>query len=489
MTIKCCAYFIYYSYYFSIDTCILYYSIIIYLIKRTKYDIIDDITTYELSKYLCTIISPLLGKSSSAVKNSFEFSEFVNGASYRTNDAMISFDVVSLFTNVPVEVATEVAKNLLCGDQTLKERTKLSVSDIAALLEFCLSTTEFTFRERFFRQKFGCPMGSPVSMVVANLVMENLEMKLQPDFIKFDVLHWKRFVDDTWCVLPRKNVSSFLERINSVERTIKFTIEEEKDGCIPFLDVLVQKNVTGSFSTTIYQKPTNTNRYLQFNSSHPLSQKRGVVKSLIHRAQTIPSTRDEKEIQMKNVMDTLQSNGYPQRFLQQSIRHSNDERHPETRKRISLPYVAGISEKISRCLRQSNLGVCFKPFNKICDILPRPKDPIGDFEKCGVVYNIPCQDCSLSYVGQTTNSLKTRISQHKAAVRLLQTDKSALAEHSLSADHRIDWQNAGVLAQERSLRKRLFLESFYSHKRSPVLNRCELPVPSVFLTFIHEQYS
>ncbi len=329
-------------------------------------------------------------------------------------------------------------------------------------------------------------------MVVANLVMENVELRLQSHFETNKVLHWKRFVDDTWCVLPKDKVSSFFDAINDIEPTIKFTMEEEINGVISFLDVKVHRHTDGSFSTGLFHKPTNTNRFLNFTSHHPLSQKRGVVKSLMHRARSIPSSSIERNKEIRNVHVTLRANGYPVHFINKHahaqngfVREQNGERTP--RKRIPLPYIAGISEKIGRCLRQSNIDVGYKPIRTISKILPRPKDPIESWDKCGVVYNIPCDDCSLTYVGQTKNSLRTRLSQHQAALKHLQTEKSALAEHAVIADHTIAWNKASVLSQERNHRRRLFLETFFSQRNAPVLNRCELFMPSVFMNLTYDQ--
>ena len=68
------------------------------------------------------------------IKNSFEFTRFVNQASHRSDDIMVSFDVVSLFTNVPIDVTTKFAEDLLKSDKCLNERTSLPVPDIIALL-------------------------------------------------------------------------------------------------------------------------------------------------------------------------------------------------------------------------------------------------------------------------------------------------------------------------------------------------------------------
>ena len=81
----------------------------------------------------------------------------------------------------------------------------------------------------------------------------------------------------------------------------------------------------------------------------------------------------------------------------------------------------------------------FRPPLRIKNLLPRPKDPVDPSLSRGLVYRIMCRDCDLSYVGQTGNSLETRIRQHKAGFRLFHTKKSAAAEHALKERHRIQW--------------------------------------------------
>ena len=289
-------------------------------------------------------------------------------------------------------------------------------------------------------------------------------------------------------MLPESNVASFLEAINDVERTIKFTMEKENDESIAFLDVKVKREELGKYSTSLYQKPTNTDRLLQFDSHHPVCQKRGVVKSMMHRALSISSKSSERKREMENLRMSLRTNGYPRHFIRQCApsKQTRQQSEHQNRKRISLPYVGGISEKIGRCLRQVNIDIGYKPTRKISNMLPRPKDPVDQLDKCGVVYNIPCHDCPLTYVGQTKNSLRTRLGQHRTALSHMQPEKSALAEHALTEHHSIDWGKATVLSQETNWRKRLFLESFHSQRKAPVLNRCDLFIPSAYLNFINE---
>ena len=116
------------------------------------------------------------------MKNSTTFSEFIRSQKLKQDEVLVSFDVVSLFTNVPTSLAVEVGRKRLEADEELSARTQLGVQEIVTLLEFCLNATYLTFRGKVFRQKFGTAMGSPVSVSVANLVMEDIEERALSTF-------------------------------------------------------------------------------------------------------------------------------------------------------------------------------------------------------------------------------------------------------------------------------------------------------------------
>ena len=101
-------------------------------------------------------------------------------------------------------------------------------------------------------------MGSPVSPIVANFYMEYSEQKAQSTATLPPNI-WLRYVDDTWVVQREENKQNFLQHINSVDPTIKFIVEDNKEnGAIPFLDPIVKTEADGKLSITIYRKPTHT---------------------------------------------------------------------------------------------------------------------------------------------------------------------------------------------------------------------------------------
>ena len=130
--------------------------------------------TYNLSKFLCKIVSPLL-KNSYSVKNSNEFANLIRSQCVGPNDIFVSFDVVSLFTSVPTDHALDLVLQLLANDNTLHDRTSLDISDIKVGLEICLNAAIFTYDHTNYRQIFGLPMGSCISPVLSNIFMEHVE--------------------------------------------------------------------------------------------------------------------------------------------------------------------------------------------------------------------------------------------------------------------------------------------------------------------------
>ena len=168
-----------------------------------------------------------------------------------------NFDVVSLFTKIPVNLAVKVAEEILREDASLGQRTSLPVGDIIHLLSFYLKTTQFTYNGTYYQQVFGTAMGSPVSAVIANMVMEDVKQRaLTSSPVK--PFFWKRYVDDVISAVSGNEVEHLLSHLNSVEPSIQFTLEREKDRHFPFLDLNVSRGVQGNLETIVYRKPTHT---------------------------------------------------------------------------------------------------------------------------------------------------------------------------------------------------------------------------------------
>ena len=206
--------------------------------------------SYEVAKELARILKPLVGSSPHHIKNTGDFIEQIK---LQADETITSYDVSALFTSVPIEAAINIIQGKLELDQQLHSKTNMKVEHITSLLEFCLKTTYFQFQGSFYEQINGAAMGSPISPIVANLFMEDFEVKAIQT-AKNPPNMWKRYVDDTCVILSSASKDEFFQHINSIDPRIQFTSEESKpDGSIPFLDCLVIPQADGSIMKTVYR--------------------------------------------------------------------------------------------------------------------------------------------------------------------------------------------------------------------------------------------
>ena len=136
-----------------------------------------DSLTYNLAKYAASVLGPLVEVTPHHIENPKDFVEKIKGFKLQEYKVVTSY-VSALFTSIPPDVAIQVVRNRLESDQTVQERSKLSVDDLVELIEPCLKTTYFSFGGKFYTQVHGCAMGSPVSPIVANLSMEAFEQQV-----------------------------------------------------------------------------------------------------------------------------------------------------------------------------------------------------------------------------------------------------------------------------------------------------------------------
>ena len=113
--------------------------------------------------------------------------------------------------------------------------------------------------------------------------MEYFEKKaLGPELpVSFKINTWLRYVDDVLTIVKKGTCDSLLNHLNSIDPNIKFTIEPlNEQGAIPFLDTFPRPCGNNKIITSVYRKPTHTDRYLDFHSNHPKSAKCVVVRAL-----------------------------------------------------------------------------------------------------------------------------------------------------------------------------------------------------------------
>ena len=286
-------------------------------------------------------------------------------------------------------------------------------------------------------------MGSPVSLIVANLYLEPLEreaLRSSPTPPR----HWFRYVDDTFVIQQQANKQVFLDHINSIDQAIQFIVKSNQDNdAIPFLDTLVTPQADSSPSITVYHKPSHTDQYLQWDSNHNLSAKYSVIGTLTHRANTVCTTSELLNEWLEHLREALVRCKYPRwtiNKIQNQYNNNNWEeignnntnqaedttlgpnrttyievnnKHNINRPnagQIVVPYVQGLGKNLKKICSGYRVHTHFKGRPTIKQMLVRPQDKDPKNHQGHVIYSYQCKkvDCNEEYIRETSRTLGER---------------------------------------------------------------------------------
>jgi hypothetical protein len=191
------------------------------------------------------------------------------------NSELISFDVVSLYTNIPHDLGISAITFWLENKRNIVQ-DRFSKDFILETVKIILERNVFYFNGKFYRQKRGTAMGTKMAPTYATLVLGYLEHILYQqllnsyghEFASYVRENWKRFLDDCFIIWSSDiPVEIFHTELNSLNDHIRFTINRSKIE-MPFLDILICISTNNNIITDIFSKDTDTHMYLNFRSSH-----------------------------------------------------------------------------------------------------------------------------------------------------------------------------------------------------------------------------
>ena len=375
---------------------------------------------HELAKFLSCLLQPVLKLySTNCICDSFSFAKLIQELTINCNQSFLcSFDVCSLFTNVPLDETIDICAKALYDGQL--PTPIISKNIFIELMKIATSSVEFSFNNIMYRQIDGVSMGSPLGPALANIFVGFYETKLFNKISKPPIYH--RYVDDTFVLFNDENdFNSFLTNLNSLHPSLKFTFEKENNRSLPFLDVLVSKS-ENKFITSVYRKPTFTGQYIHWKSFGPQKRKTNLIETLTHRALKIcsPSVLNQE---LDKIRSFLIDNGYPEAIIESKISKTLlrfNQTPTEGPKKcpvyLKLPWIGHSCEKFDK-----NIKTCVN--NCFGAVQPRiiyttkriwtatHKDFLPTLQSSNVVYKYVCR-CDSWYVGRTSQRLQYRISQH-----------------------------------------------------------------------------
>ena len=399
--------------------------------------------TSKIEKWLLNRFNMFGEVESYSLKNSHEFADEIKDIKIADDEILVSFDVTAMFPSIPIGKTVELLRNWL----KKWGLEKMKIDEYVKLTELCMRQKFFQFNGKFYLQKDGVTMGGSLSGFLANLFMSDLEIKVCNQHHQI-FLYWRRYVDDIFSKIKKDRRIESLEILNAQDDSVKFTIEEEQDSKLPFLDVEVIR-VKGSLEIDIYRKSTHVDSYIHNRSYNPPAHKYAIFNSLIHRMVTLPLTEDRRAKEWIRILEVARKNGFYERDIWRIRKRKEYKARinetttltntDEDKKFAAITYHPQLANNFKKVFRKYGLQAA--SVNKCSTraiFHPKLKDTTPDEEKSGI-YRISCNDCEKVYIGQTKRTIRKRGSEHRRNSLNHEIGKSAVAKHFWEEGHDINF--------------------------------------------------
>ncbi|PFX11771.1 Tetratricopeptide repeat protein 28, partial [Stylophora pistillata] len=220
--------------------------------------ILSAVNTYNftLAKWLDEKLKPL-SVNRYTITDIFQFADEIKKMRFSECDILISYDVSSLFTNVPLEETINILANKAFTENWFNVTYNMNISrdDLVALLTAATKHQLFQFNGRLCEQIDGVAMRSPLGPLMANIFICSIEEKLERE--KKLPYFYRGYVDDTLAVVQDiSTASAFLAMLNKAHPALNFTMEVAISGKLPFIRIEVME-MGSQVRACLYRKTTD----------------------------------------------------------------------------------------------------------------------------------------------------------------------------------------------------------------------------------------
>lgn len=389
--------------------------------------------SYRIAEYLDYHLQPIACKHPSYVKDTYDFLDKLKHIKVPDNAYLITLDIESLYTNIQTHDGIEsVKKMFLKHPSSTYFRPEKEIID---LLELSLKCNDFVFNDQWYLQISGTAMGKKFAPSYANIDMAIFEEEVL-NLTDKKPLAYFRFLDDIFLIWQHSldDFKQFFELLNNHRESIKFQYLVSNTA-VNFLDVTVfkgnQYSHMGTLDTKVYFKPTDTHELLHKSSFHPKHTFEGIVKSQLIRFWRISSDTNGFEEACTILFETLRKKrNYSRRYLRK-IKSNTVDMLIACRSTIS-PVGVGIGCAKRRCECCLYIKTASEFGSKFC---------VSEFTITGritcnsknILYLIECKKCEEQYVGETSKTLRARLTDHISDIN--RYCNTSVAEHFNQISH------------------------------------------------------
>ena len=295
-------------------------------------------------------------------------------------------------------------------------------------------------------------------------------------------------MDDVIREIKASAVQAKLAEINLLHPKLKFTIEMEENGKIPFLDMEIS-HIGNRLSSTWYVKPTDTGLIMNYQALAPKRYKKSVVQSFVHRIYRCCSSWENVTTSLQRAKKVLEKNQYPAEFYEpiigetvNKIQTQENQQEPEAqvvaggeqetttalpKHLFKIQYRGSMTDQYVKALFDTNAPVMpVITLRKLRTFVSPLKVKVPDEIASRIVYKITCPRCKSCYVGQTDRHNRTRFGEHKT-----RTKEPVRKHFDVCVKRKAEFSDVEILHRtSKSVAFLETLEALYIREIEPQLN-------------------
>ena len=335
---------------------------------------------YNLAKYLVKIINDAM-PTTYMLNSTGSFVNQISSFDFKPSHGLVSHDIVSLFTNIPLNDKIDIVCNYVYQQHS---PLKLSKETFKKPLQITTGGY-FLHRGKPCCQIDGVTMGSPLGPTIANFCLAQLQNQFITQQDVSIPVHYSRYVDDIFCDLNSlEYVKMLLSFLNNMHPNLKFTCEIGPQK-LAFMDTKISLSSNNDLSliTSAYRKPTDTKTILNFHAVCHWIWKSGIIKCFLSRASIVCNNWFTFQEEISKLKYIIHMNGYPneifhnhvKKFLSDKLMTTNSCQNMNDEKKytVIIPFIGHPSKTSKKSLTKK-----LKSINKNCckqkNVYNKPRD-------------------------------------------------------------------------------------------------------------------
>lgn len=309
-----------------------------------------------LDRYCEFLLSPLLSYVPSRIKNNLHLLQKLTNQTYNTSSTLSSLDVSDMYPSIPHWEAAGAIKDIYTQlkhslELFFKQKYSLNIPT-PAYVQFCILTlfrnSIFTFNCQYYKATKGIPMGSNISVIIAELyVFQKIERELNLHHL--NVALYGRYIDDIIIIshalnFSPSNIKTHIETLSPLIFTV-----EGPNKTLNFLDLTLHI-ANNALHFKPYSKPSSAHDYIHYNSEHPDTVKHSLITSFLSKYRLISSNEPAYQNAISDIYHYLLRRGYPAHYLQKIY---NMKPREKAIIQLGIPFILPYSRTFQRLMKRA----------------------------------------------------------------------------------------------------------------------------------------